>query len=462
MSDPLSLGLCEAAEAVAAGRLSAEALTEASLAACETRGVALNAVVGVEREAALARARALDAEAQAGRRAGTLHGVPLAHKDVVHRAGVLCEGGAAIRRGFGPSDTADALAALDAAGQAHVARLHMAEFAMGPGGHNAQLGRCLNPWDESRVTGGSSSGSAAAVAARLVFGALGSDTGGSVRLPAALCGVVGLKPTQGLLSCAGMTPLSESLDCPGPLARSARDVGRMMDALTGRDGYEAAAERGVAGLRIGLPRAFYYDDLEAPVAEAMDAARRALEGAGAVIVDVAVPDHAAFSDLATLVFAPEAAARHLDWLRERPQDYGPQVRARLSDGLTVSAAEHLRAKAARAHHLRAMLTGPLAEADALLTPALRMTAPGGAETDVGAGPEMAATVAALAALTRPVNYLGLPAIAAPAGFDPRGCPIGLQLIGRPWDEATLIAAAAAHGAATGMTRLAPPGAGGAA
>lgn len=455
MTDPTHLTLAGAAQAVRERTLRAEELAEACLARIVRLNPVLNAFLAVDAAEVLAAARTADAEADAGRLRGPLHGVPLAHKDMFHRAGKICTCGSRIRRDFRPTHTATVLDRLDSAGALTLGTLHMAEFAMGPTGHNAHLGRCRNPWNPDRITGGSSSGSGAAVAARLAFGALGSDTGGSVRLPAALCGVVGLKPTQGLVPVDGVMPLSESLDCVGPLARSSRDVATLLSVITGRTGYGEGIAEGVEGLRLGIPRDFYYDGLDPAVAAALDEARRVLERAGARFVAVDIPDHSAFSDLANLVFTPEAAALHLPWLRDRPEDYGPQVRARLLQGLAVPATAHLQAKQLRALHLQAMLDGPFAQCDALFVPATRGRVPTAAETDVEAGPAMAAVVGGIAALTRPVSYLGLPALVTPAGFDADGLPIALQLIGRPFAEATLLRIADAHERAAGWLSRAP-------
>ncbi|HYG91273.1 MAG TPA: amidase [Azospirillum sp.] len=455
MTDPTTLTLRDAAQAVRERTLRAEALAEACLDRIARLNPVLNAFLAVEAEAVRAAARTADAQARAGRLRGPLHGVPLAHKDMFYRAGRICTCGSLIRRDFRPERTATVLERLDAAGALTLGTLHMAEFAMGPTGHNAHYGRCRNPWSPDHITGGSSSGSGAAVAARLAFGALGSDTGGSVRLPAALCGVVGVKPTQGLVPLDGAMPLSESLDCIGPLARSARDAACLLSVIAGTD-CEAGIAEGVAGLRLGLPRRFYFDGLDPEVAAALDAARRILERGGAVFVDVDIPDHAAFADLANLVFTPEAATLHLPWLRERPQDYGPQVRARLLQGLMMPATAHLQAKQLRALHLQAMLDGPLALCDALFVPATRQRVPTAAATDVEAGPAMAEVVAGVAALTRPVSYLGLPAVVTPAGFDTAGLPMGLQLIGRPFAEATLLRIADAYERATDWLRPIPP------
>lgn len=449
------LTLCEAADAIARGELTSEGLVAECIEAAEALNPRLNAFVALEAEEALAVARDLDRERASGRLRGPLHGVPLAHKDMYYRAGKVSGCGSKIRQNFVPNVTSSLVARLEAAGAVTIGRLHMSEFAMGPTGHNAHLGRCRNPWDETRITGGSSSGSGAAVAARLVFGSLGSDTGGSVRLPAAMCGVVGLKPTQHLLATDGMMGLSESLDCPGPLARSSRDIARLMEVMTGRP-YESVLDGSVAGLVLGIPTSFYSENVTNPVAERLGEARRVLERLGVRFVDVGIPDHTELADLADAVWTPEAAAIHLQWLRTRPGDYGDQVRARLTQGLSVSATAYLRASQLRTLMLEAMIAGPLSNCDALFVPAMRITVPTDAETDVAAGTGMREALAGIAALTRPLSYLGLPGLVTPAGFDPDGLPIGLQLIGRPLEEPTLLRIADAFERETRFIGQAPP------
>jgi aspartyl-tRNA(Asn)/glutamyl-tRNA(Gln) amidotransferase subunit A len=470
VADPWALSLCEAADAVRSGRIKAEALAEACLDRIGQAGH-LNCVVAADRNAALESARATDRAIAQGRDPGVLGGVPLAHKDMFYRKGRVTECGSLIRRDFVPDVTAAVLERLDRAGAVDLARLHMAEFAMGPSGHNAHLGRCRNPWNPDHITGGSSSGSGSAVAARLAFGALGSDTGGSVRLPAAMCGVVGLKPTQGRVSRYGSMPLSDSLDCIGPLARTVRDVARLMGVLAGADprdpgtvatpvpDYEAALDGTSAGrldgVRIGLPTSFYFDGLDPEVAELVDAARRKLESLGASVVDVDIPDHRQLGELAGVVFTPEAATLHLPWLRERPGDYGEQVRARLLQGLTLPATAYLQARTLRGRMLADMVEGPLRHCDALLTPVLKHRVPTGAETDVGAGAGMAKVVGGLAELTRPLSYLGLPGLSVPAGFTANGLPTAIQLIGKPFSEGELLSIGHAYELASGWTREAP-------
>jgi aspartyl-tRNA(Asn)/glutamyl-tRNA(Gln) amidotransferase subunit A len=373
------------------------------------------------------------------------------------RAGLVSGCGSRIRADFRPDATALLLRRLDAAGAVTVGRLHMAEFAMGPTGHNAHLGRCRNPWVPEAISGGSSSGSGAAVGAGLIAGSLGSDTGGSVRLPAGFCGAVGLKPTQNLLPTNGMMPLSESLDCPGPIARSSRDIARLMTVLTaGAEDYEAAVDRGMARLVIGVPTRFYNERLDDEVAVAIAEARAAFERLGARMVDVDIPCQDSLSDLANLIWAPEAAALHQQDLRDRPEDYGAQVRARLRDGLATPAASYIEAKKLRVQALDAMLQGPLTACDMLLIPLSRMTVPFARDVDVGADARMHAVVADISAFTRPISLIGLPALATPVGFDRRGAPIAMQLVGRPRTEGALLAAAAAYEGATEWLRHGTP------
>jgi len=365
VNDPTALTLRAAAAAIARGELRAEALVEACLDRVERLQPKLNCFIRVTADAAREQARAADRAVKAGQRLGPLHGVPLAHKDMFYRAGEVCSCGSKIRAAFVPDHTATVLARFDAAGAIELGRLNLAEFALGPTGHNDHFGRCRNPWNPEHITGGSSSGSGAAVAAGLAFGALGSDTGGSVRLPAAVCGIAGIKPTLGRVSRYGAMPLSQSLDCIGVLARSVGDCARLLSVIAGaddRDGmssrqpvedYErgledAAGSAALAGVTIGVPDRYYYDGIDPEVAELLAASRALLEKRGGRIVDVPVGDHGMINDLAGAVVMAEGAALHLPWLRERPQDYSPQVRARLLAGVGLPATLYLQARSKRA------------------------------------------------------------------------------------------------------------------
>ena len=286
MNELEQLDLVGMADAIARRSLSTREATAGALQRLQTRGRQLNAVLRIDAEDALARAAAVDeAQVRSGSTSGPLHGVPLAHKDLFGVAGRECHGGSLILRGHIAPRTAWALQQLDAAGQVNLGSLHMAEFALSPTGFNGHYGHGLNPWNPAYACGGSSSGSGIAVAARLVLGSLGTDTGGSIRHPAAMCGVTGLKPTARRVSVAGVLPLSQSLDCVGPLAQSARDCARLLTLIArpnAADGlctarpaedFEAAltGKRGgnLRGLRIGVPQAYYRDDLDPEVATAL-------------------------------------------------------------------------------------------------------------------------------------------------------------------------------------------------
>jgi aspartyl-tRNA(Asn)/glutamyl-tRNA(Gln) amidotransferase subunit A len=465
MSDLTALTLRQGSALIAQGRLSAEALVEACLDRIARQQPTLNCFIRVTAEAARRQARAADASVKAGRTPGALHGIPLAHKDMFYRAGEICTCGSKIRADFVADHTASVLARLDAAGAIELGRLNMAEFAVGPTGHNDHFGRCRNPWNPDYISGGSSSGSGSAVAAGLVFGALGSDTGGSVRLPAGACGVVGMKPTLGRVSRYGAMPLSHSLDCVGILARDVGDCARLLSVIAGaddRDGmssrvpvadYEggladAAGHGSLAGITVGVPDRYYYDDIDDEVADLLAASRAVLEKQGAKIVDVPLGDHGAIADLATAVMMAEGAALHLPWLRDRARDYSGQVRTRLLVGLAVPATLYLQAIRERARILNELLQQSFSRCDVMHAPVLKVPVPTAAETDIGGTAAMPQVIGQIAAATRPLNYLGLPALVVPIGFTRNGLPQAMQLMARPFREQLLLRVGAAYEAAT--------------
>lgn len=458
MTDPAMLSLSELASALGERKISSLEATQALLERINVWQPALNAFVALEAQDALIAAKRADAVRASGAPCGPLHGVPLAHKDMYYKAGKPAGCGSKIRAGWIAPVTSTVVARLETAGSFRLGALHMAEFAYGPTGHNAHLGPARNPWDRSRITGGSSSGSGAAVAARLVHAALGSDTGGSIRLPAHFCGVTGLKPTSGRVSRANAMPLSFTLDTVGPLARTALDCGLIMAVVAGADPLDpttsgappwdpVATQRSPDGLTIGVPTRFYLDDLEPDVAVALDDALATFRKLGARIVKVDLPDQTAVSAAALIVLAVEATSAHAPWLRARAEDYGPQVRARLENGLAYSGVQYLEALRWRGPALQAHLEA-LADIDVVVAPAARSAAPTLMETDVEAQPGAYAVIQAITRLVRPINYLGLPALVVPAGRSPQGLPIGLQLIGRPFGDELLIALGRAFQAAT--------------
>jgi aspartyl-tRNA(Asn)/glutamyl-tRNA(Gln) amidotransferase subunit A len=465
-TEPALMSLAAVASAIANKRVSSREVTQSCLDRIARWQPHLNAFMQIEADEALKAADAADATLAKGKRHGVLHGVPLAHKDMYYETGKIVTCGSRIRRDFVATTTATALQRLKDAGTIRLGSLQMSEFAYGPTGHNAHYGAVRNPFALDRITGGSSSGSGSAVAARLTFAALGSDTGGSVRMPAHFCGVTGLKTTVGRVSRAGAMPLSQSLDTVGPLARTVEDCAILLGLIAGADAadptaitgpvpdYVAAASGSMKGLTIGVPSAFYVEDLDAEVAGALDATIVTLKGEGAKIVQVDLPDQRQLSSASQLVLAVEAAAFHKRWMIERPQDYGPQVLMRLQNGLAIPGVTYLEALRWRGPALAAY-SAATEGIDAVIAPVSPVPAPTIAESDVGNAPEAETVIQRLTRFTRPINYLGLPSLSIPSGFTRAGLPVGLQLVGRSFDEATLLRIGAAFQRATDFHNRVP-------
>jgi aspartyl-tRNA(Asn)/glutamyl-tRNA(Gln) amidotransferase subunit A len=429
----------------------------------------LRAFITVCEDDAVEAARAAESAVMAGRVAGPLHGVPIALKDLFNTGGVRTTGGSRILADAVPADDATVVRRLREAGAIVLGKLNMHEFAYGSEGLNDHYGHARNPWDAGvpRIPGGSSSGSGVAVAAALCAAALGSDTGGSIRIPASLCGITGLKPTYGRVSRHGVLPLSWSLDHAGPMARSARDCTLLLGVMAGYDpadvttsvlpvpDYTAALTGDVKGLRVGLLRAFFLDSAEPAVREAVEVAARALAGAGAVVDEVSLPHVEHVGAAAAAVFGVEALAYHAEWLRTRADDYQPDVRERLRLGAFVSGLQYVRAQQVRAL-VRSAVDDALARRDVLLAPATPIAASVRGETHTDVGGTRVDVRSALIRLTRPFNFSGHPACALPCGFTPAGLPIGMQLVGRPFDEATVLRVADAYQRITDWHGRRPP------
>lgn len=467
MSGPAELDLVEAADAVRGGRVTSRTLVRSCLDRIERYGGKLNAFLRIDADAALAAADAADAAIARGEPTGALHGVPLAYKDMFYRAGRISSCGSKVAAARPAPSTATVLERLDRAGAIELGVLNMAEFAYGPTGHNYHYGHCRNPWNTDYITGGSSSGSGSAVAARLAFGALGSDTGGSIRAPSAFCGLTGIKPTYGRVSRHGAMPLSFSLDHVGPLARSARDCARLLSLIAGHDprdpttsqaradDYEERLAAGTGPIRLGIAGGFYTEDAHPDVSRALSEAVDVLGRLGVPSAACELPDILAINALAQTVMFAEATAFHGQWLRERPQDYSEQVRARLELGLGVTAVQYLDALRARGTVLDEFLATAFAKADVLIAPVLCGRVPTIAETDLGGGPNMPTVIGGITRNLRSFNYLGLPVLTLPVGLDGNGLPIGVQLVGRPWDEALLLALGHRYQQATDWHRRMP-------
>jgi aspartyl-tRNA(Asn)/glutamyl-tRNA(Gln) amidotransferase subunit A len=467
-ADLLDRSLLDIAQLIRKRKVSSVEVTRAAIERAERLQPVINSFVRLEAVDALMAARRADGLLAKGTVLGPLHGVPLAHKDMFYRRGKPCTCGSLIRKDYRATQDGTALKRLLDAGSIYLGGLNMAEFAVGPTGHNAHWGHCRNPWNPEHVTGGSSSGAGASVAARTAFGALGSDTGGSVRLPAAMCGVVGIKPTAGLVSRHGAMPLSFTLDTIGPLTRTVRDNARLLKVIAGPDpndpttaprkpaNPEAGLNAGVKGLRIGIPKQFFFDGASDDVRALYEQSMALFRRMGAKLVEVDLPDIARLTQLSNVVLASEAATFHARWLTERPNDYQDQVRHRLEVGLFVPAQAYLQALNARGAALREFCALALTKADVLATPAMPFGVPRIDETDVGGSPAAADMVARISWCTRIANYLGIPGLIVPHGFTENHLPAGLQLLGRPFSEPLLYQAGAALEREVGFDADRPP------
>ena len=441
--DVTRLSIAEAGAALRRRELSALELTEAVLARIAARNPELNAYISVTDYAARRAAQATDAELRDGRDRGPLHGIPVGVKDLFDTAGVRTTAGSSFFAERVPTEDATAVARLKEAGAILLGKHNTHEFAYGTTTINPHYGPARNPHDSTRIPGGSSGGSAVAVADGMCFGALGTDTGGSVRGPAALCGVVGLKPTYGRISRTGIVPLSWTLDHAGPLARTVEDTAILLHAIAGPDprdptsadvpvpDYRARLRDGIAGLRLGLLRAPQMDRAEPEVRSAVErAATRLAAATGADLVEVEAPLLADAEAISYAIMGPEAAAYHLERLRTHPEGFGADVRERLEVGAAQPAVDYVLAQRARAR-LTEQVNAWFARVDAVLLPAAARTAP-------EIGPRASAAMRAYPSPRRPFNLTGHPALSVPCGADAGGLPIGLQSIGRHWDEATVL------------------------
>jgi aspartyl-tRNA(Asn)/glutamyl-tRNA(Gln) amidotransferase subunit A len=443
------------ARAILARKISSVEATKAALKRLRTANDALGIALTIETAEALAAARTADASLEGkSPKAGPLAGVPLAHKDMFDRTGKIASWGAKIRAEKPAKTDATVIARLKATGALQIGALHLTEFAFGPTGHNYVLGHAHNPWDIERMTGGSSAGTAAAVAAGVIPAGFGSDTGGSLRVPAACCNVLSIKPTYTRVSRAGAMPLSPRLDTIGVIARHAEDLAVMLQAIAGADprdplashlpvpNYARLMAQPVKGLRIGVDERVV-SQAAAPIRKRYETMLTLFKSLGMKIVAVSFPDWTMLDHMAQLTQFPDATAAHQGHLLSRIGDFGPQVRARLEYGQLIPAVDHLTAIRARGTLLRTTLASTYAKADVTLLPILADPVPKLAEFDVGGGPALQAAMGRIVKYTRPLNYLGLPTVALPS---PRegGLPCGFQVVGRPFAEGQLLAIARAY------------------
>jgi aspartyl-tRNA(Asn)/glutamyl-tRNA(Gln) amidotransferase subunit A len=457
--------ILEAAAALRARKISSMELTQLSLqriAGLESR---INAFITLTEDLAVKRALQADDELARGIDRGPLHGIPIAVKDVFRTAGIRTTGGSKLFADYVPGRDAAVVERLAAAGTVPLGKLNMHELAYGITSNNPHFGAVHNPWDTACVPGGSSGGSGAAVAAGMVMMAMGSDTGGSIRIPAAFCGVVGLKPTSGRVSRYGVMPLDFSLDHMGPLARSVRDAAATLNAIAGYDSRDDTSSRqpvkdylplpevDLAGIRIGLPENFFFDRLDPAVDSAVRAMARLAASLGATVERVPVPDMAALNAVSRVILLSEAAAlmeRHL----VRRGDFGSDVLALLDQGRLIPATDYINAQ-----RLRRLMIAEFGKVwkkvDCLFTPAAPAAAPRIGQTTVEFDGVSEDVRLASTRLVRGINVLGAPALAMPCGFDAAGMPLGLQIVGRPFEEELVLRVGAALEDATDFHRRRP-------
>lgn len=459
VDDLAYLGVAEAANAIAQGDLSARVLTDHLLARIEAIDPFLNTYITVMSESAREAAQNADVAVRAGRPLGPLHGVPIALKDLYATKGVRTTFACAAFADWTPEEDATVVKKLKASGAIILGKQNMHEAAAGSSSLVSHFGAVRNPWSLDHVAGGSSGGSAAALAAGLGPGALGSDTAMSIREPAAYCGVVGLKPTFGRVSKFGVLTLSWSLDHAGPMARSSRDATLLLQVIAGYDpkdassvdvdvpNYLSALTDDIRGLRIGAPRRHFFEECSPATLASVEQAIGTLRHLGAIVSDCNLPDPEETLMLGRAILRIEAAAYHADRFREHPERLSPGLRDMVEGGSQFTAVQYLQAQ-----RIRTLLTQQISAAmqpfDALITPTTPQP-PEWIQEDKPSltGPRMRNTM--------PFNFTGLPAVSTPCGFSEDGLPIGLQIVGRAFDEATVLQIADAYERATDWARKRP-------
>jgi aspartyl-tRNA(Asn)/glutamyl-tRNA(Gln) amidotransferase subunit A len=426
----------------------------------------INAFLTLLPEPALKAAYQAERNILKGRMLSPLHGIPFAVKDLFFTRGIRTTCGSKILRNFMPNHDAAVIERLQASGAVLLGKLNMHEFAYGATSVNPHYGPVRNPWDMKRITGGSSGGSAAALVSSFVPLTLGTDTGGSIRIPSALCGCAGLKPTYGRISRYGVYPLCWSLDHPGPMARGSADLAMAMNVLAGYDSRDPSAAptsvpdyakgltEDLKGIRLGVPATYYFERLTPEVRNAVGEAIGTLKRLGAKVRMVSIPHLAAASLSAFILLLAEGAASLEKWHRTRPLDLGDDVRSRLNLGATLMAAQYLKAQRIR-RRVRDEFAAIFQKVDAIVTPQLPVTAPLIGQEKVCWGKKTEAVPSALTRFTRIYNLVGIPSLSIPCGFSPSGLPIGLQVAGKAFDEKTVLKVGHAYEVATPWKDLHP-------
>ncbi len=430
--------IAEASDLVRRHKISPVELTEECLETIELLNPTLNAFIIITAESALQEARLAEKEIAAGRWCGPLHGIPIGLKDLIDTAGIRTTAASAVFRDRVPTEDADVVKKLKTAGAVLIGKQNLHEFAYGGSSLISCFGPPRNPVNPEFITGGSSGGSAAAVASGMCYGAMGTDTAGSIREPAALCGVVGLKPTYGLVSTIGIIPLSLSLDHAGPITRTVEEAAILLDAVTepSTKCHESLGE-GIAKFVLGVPRMYFFQDLDPEVAVVVEKAIAQLTTLASGVRDIDLP-----VDEDRTLQSAEAYAYHRERIASSPELYDPETLRRIRSGERVSASEYQSALE-NLQQVRREIAEKFAEIDVLVTPTTPIPAPRIADLMENPSP-LRPTELLLLRNTRPVNVWGLPAISVPCGFTRTGLPIGLQIIGPPRGEAKVLRAAYAY------------------
>ena len=442
-------------------------LTRFFLERIERLQPSLNAFITVTPDLARKQARQAEREILKGKYRGPLHGIPISLKDLFYTAGIRTTAGSKILRSFIPGENAAVVEFLYAAGAVLLGKTNLHEFAYGVTSQNPHYGPVHNPWDLKRIAGGSSGGSAAAVSAALGLASLGTDTGGSIRIPSAACGVVGLKPTRGLVPLQGVIPLAFTLDHVGPICRSVEDAALMMEAIAPSGGRYAGGWRrngrwstrslrgGIKNLRVGIPRQYFFDRLQKEVREFVLTACATLSRLGAELREVEVKGMKEAVSLVALITVGEALSYHWKWLKKRSSDYGADVRERMKLNENQRTVDYLQAQEKRRLYTQSFLE-IFDSVDVLVAPSLPVPPPLIGQKEISWGRTKEDVRAALLRMTRPGNLTGLPAISLPCGLTADGLPVGLQILGRHCDEPTLLRVAHAYEQATPWHTMFPP------
>ena len=453
------LTISEAASLIESKRLSPVELVAAHLERIEQTDEQLNSFITLLGDDATAAAARAESEIQGDNYRGAMHGIPIGLKDLYYTKGIRTTVGSKIMRDFVPGYDAAVTERFRDAGAILMGKLQMHEFALGATSENPHDGPARNPWDTTCITGGSSGGSGSAVASGQCMAALGSDTGGSIRIPASACGIVGHKPTFGRVSRRGVFPLANSLDTVGPMTRDVKDAAIVMNAIAGYDERDQSSAdkpdedftrllgRDISGLRIGIPQDYFYDMIDDEVTAAVQNAARVLEGLGAHVEECSIPALNDSISISGTILLTEAAEIHLDNLRERADDFGSDVRGRLEEGAMTPAVSYIAAQRARTEFNR-KIAEAMQTYDILLAPTTALGVPKLGDRVVDVGGVQEAKLAIMPRLTRPHNICGIPTVSVPCGFTSEGLPIGMQLAARPFEDALALQVAYAYEQAT--------------